>query len=251
MSKCAVVTGAASGIGAAVAKALSEQGHNVVVADMNETLGNEVANKIGGVYVHSDLSQREACEQLIDTASERFGGVDILVNNAGFQHVSPVEDFPEHIWDLMMSVMLTAPFLLTRYAWPHMKKQGWGRVVNIASIHSVVASINKVGYISAKHGMIGLTKTTALEGGDCGITVNALSPSYVRTPLVENQIAAQAKANNIPEDEVVDKILLKNAAIKKLIEPEEVAALVNFLCSDNGATITGANWTMDCGWTAQ
>ena len=151
----------------------------------------------------------------------------------------------------MLSVMLTAPFLLTKYAWPHMKEQGWGRVVNIASIHALVASPNKAGYTSVKHGLIGLTRTAALEGGPLGITVNALCPSYVRTPLVENQIADQAKAHNIPEDEVIETIMLRSAAIKNIIDPGEIADLVVFLCSDRGRSVTGAAWTIDCGWTAQ
>jgi len=251
MKKCAIVTGAASGIGKAVAEALAREGHDVVVADVNEEQGLAVAEKISGHFVKADLSQRESCRQLVDAAIEEYGRVDILVNNAGFQHVSPIEEFPEEKWDQMLSVMLTAPFLLTRYAWPHMKKQGWGRVVNMASIHALVASPNKAGYTSAKHGLIGLTRTAALEGGSCGITVNALCPSYVRTPLVEGQIADQAKANNIPEDEVIAKIMLKSAAIKNIIDPEEIADLVVFLCSDKGRSVTGAAWTIDCGWTAQ
>ncbi len=145
--------------------------------------------------------------------------------------------------------MLTAPFLLTRYAWPHMKRQQWGRVVNIASIHGLVASPNKIGYISAKHGLLGLTKTAALEGGAHGITVNALCPAYVRTPLVEGQIVAQAKAHNIAEEAVIAEIMLKPAAIKKIIEPDEIADIVLLLCSERGASITGACWTIDCGWS--
>ena len=251
MKRYAIVTGGASGIGEAVAEALSQEGHGVLVADMNEAQGRIVAERIGGLFLKVNLTEREACRALVDTAAREFGRVDILVNNAGFQHVSPLEDFPEDKWDQMLKVMLTAPFLLTRYAWPHMKKQQWGRVVNIASIHALVASPNKVGYISAKHGLLGLTRTAALEGGACGITVNAICPAYVRTPLVENQIADQARTHKIDESEVVEKILLKSAAVKRLIEPKEVADLVLYLCSDKGACVTGASWTIDCGWTAQ
>ena len=251
MKKCAIVTGAASGIGEAVAEALAREGHSVVVADVNEERGLAVAARISAHFVKADLSQRESCRQLMDAAIEEYGRADILINNAGFQHISPIEEFSEDRWDQMLSVMLTAPFLLTKYAWPHMRKQGWGRVVNIASIHALVASPNKAGYTSAKHGLIGLTRTAALEGGPLGITVNALCPSYVRTPLVENQIADQAKAHNIPEDEVIETIMLKSAAIKNIIDPGEIADLVVFLCSDRGRSVTGAAWTIDCGWTAQ
>jgi 3-hydroxybutyrate dehydrogenase len=251
MRKCAIVTGAASGIGKAVAEALAAQDCDIVVADANEEAGRAVAASLGGLFVHGDIAQRDACRHLIETAVRRHGSVHILVNNAGFQHVSPIEEFPEDTWDRMLRVMLTAPFLLTRYAWPAMKAQGWGRIVNIASIHAVVASPNKAGYIAAKHGLLGLTRTAALEGGPQGITVNALCPAYVRTPLVTNQLPAQAQAHGIPEDEVVEKVLLRSAALKRLIEPSEVASLVLYLCSDAAACVTGACWTIDCGWTAQ
>ena len=251
MKRCAIVTGGASGIGKSVAEALSQEDHQVVVADINEESGCVVAEKAGGYFVKVDLTERESCRNLIDAAVKEYGRIDILVNNAGFQHVSPLEEFPEDKWDQMLSVMLTAPFLLTKYAWPYMKRQEWGRVVNMASIHAMVASPNKIGYISAKHGLLGLTRGAALEGGSHGITVNALCPAYVRTPLVENQISDQAKTSKISEAEVVEKIMLKSAAIKKIIEPKEVAGLVLLLCSDSGASITRACWTIDCGWTAQ
>ena len=251
MKKCAIVTGAASGIGKSVAEALSQEGHEVVVADINEENGLSVAQRIGGYFVKADLTERESCHYLVDATIKEYGRVDILVNNAGFQHVSPLEEFPEDKWDEMLKVMLTAPFLLTKYVWPYMKSQNWGRVVNMASIHGQVASPNKIGYISAKHGLIGLTRTAALEGGSCGITVNAICPAYVRTPLVEKQIADQARVHNINEHEVAEKILLKSAAIKRIIEPKEIASLALYLCSDNGASVTGASWAIDCGWTAQ
>lgn len=251
MSKCAIVTGAASGIGLAVAEALAAQGHAVVLADLNAEAGQAAAERIGAGFVQADLTDAAACRALVDAAVAQHGGVDMLVNNAGFQHVSPLEDFPEDTWAQMLQLMLTAPFLLTKYAWPHMKRRGWGRVVNIASIHALVASPNKVGYVAAKHGLLGLTRTAALEGGAHGITVNALCPAYVRTPLVENQIADQARAHGIPESEVVENILLKSAVVKRMIEPAEIAELVLLLCSEAGGAITGANWTIDCGWTAQ
>ena len=251
MTKCAIVTGGASGIGKSIVEALAKEGHRVVVADLNEEKGLSVAGKVAGYFVKVDLAERESCRHLVQATVKEYGTIDILVNNAGFQHVSPIEAFPEDKWDHMLSVMLTAPFLLTKYAWPYMKEARWGRVVNIASIHGMVASPNKVGYISAKHGLIGLTRAAALEGGGDGITVNALCPAYVRTPLVEGQIADQAKTHKIPPEDVIEKIMLKSAAIKKLIEPEEIANLVVFLCSDRGASITGACWAIDCGWTAQ
>ena len=251
MKKCAVVTGAASGIGLAIAKRLSQDNLNIVIADIDKIQGVKVAEELKGLFVQSDLSEATACQALIKETVEHFGGVDILINNAGFQQVSPIEHFPENKWEQMIALMLSAPFRLTKYAWPHMKEKNWGRVVNIASVHGLVASPYKAAYISAKHGLLGLTKTAALEGGEFGITVNALCPGYVRTPLVENQIADQAKSYGINEDEVVEEIMLKASAIKKMIEPNEIAELVSFLCSDNAKSITGATWTIDGGWTAQ
>jgi 3-hydroxybutyrate dehydrogenase len=250
-SKVAVVTGGASGIGLACAERLAADGMKVVLADMNEKAGAEHAKRLAGDFILSNLTRREDCRKLVDATIKKHGSVHVLVNNAGFQHVSPIEDFPEDQWERMLALMLTAPFLLTRYAWPAMKKQKWGRVVNIASIHALIASPFKVGYIAAKHGLVGLTRTAALEGGEHGITVNAICPAYVRTPLVDNQIADQAKANNLSKEEVVEKIMLAPAAVKRLIEPAEVAAFVAFLCSDAAGTITGSALTMDLGWTAR
>ena len=249
--KIAIVTGGASGIGLACAERLAADGMKVVLADMNGKAGAEHAKRLAGDFISSNLTKREDCRKLVDETIRKHGSVHVLVNNAGFQHVSPIEDFPEDQWERMLSLMLTAPFLLTRYAWPAMKKQKWGRVVNIASIHALIASPFKVGYIAAKHGLVGLTRTAALEGGEHGITVNAICPAYVRTPLVDNQIADQAKANNLSKEEVVEKIMLAPAAVKRLIEPAEVAAFVAFLCSDAAGTITGSALTMDLGWTAR
>jgi 3-hydroxybutyrate dehydrogenase len=251
MTKVAIVPGAASGIGLACAERLAADGMKVVLADLNEKAGGEHARRLGGTFVAADLSTRDGCRNLADAALKAHGSVHVLVNNAGFQHVAPIEEFPEEQWERMIALMLTAPFLLTRYCWPAMKKQKWGRVVNIASIHALVASPFKVGYISAKHGMIGLTRTAALEGGEHGITVNAICPAYVKTPLVDSQIADQAKANNLSPDEVIEKIMLAPAAVKRLIEPREVADFVAYLCGDAAGTITGAALTMDLGWTAR
>ena len=249
--KVAVVTGGASGIGLACAERLAADGMKVIIADMNEKAGVEHAKRLAGDFVFSDLTKRSGCKQLVDETLKKHGTVHVLVNNAGFQHVSPIEDFPEDQWERMISLMLTAPFLLTRYCWPSMKKQKWGRIVNIASIHALIASPYKVAYIAAKHGLVGLTRTAALEGGEFGITANAICPAYVRTPLVDNQIADQAKANNMSPAEVIEKIMLAPAAVKRLIEPAEVAGFAAYLCSDAAGVITGSALTMDLGWTAR
>jgi len=249
--RVAIVTGGASGIGLAVAEHLSLEGARVVIGDIDERSGRGVAERLEAQFVGCDLSQRDGCRRLIDEALTIFGAVHILVNNAGYQHISPVESFPESTWDNMMALMLTAPFLLTRYAWPSMVSAGWGRIVNMSSIHGLVASPFKAAYVSAKHGLIGLTRTTALEGGPHGITVNAICPAYVRTPLVENQIADQARTRGLSEADVIRNVMLEPAAVKRLIEPGGVAALVAYLCSDVGAVITGASLSIDLGWTAR
>lgn len=246
-----IVTGAASGIGKAIAEALSNAGHRVVLTDIQQTVGQTVADEIGGHFVHADLTQRSACRQVVTETLERYGKVDILVNDAGFQYINPIEDFEEDKWEKMIALMLTAPFLLTKYVWSSMQAQKWGRVINIGSVHSLRASPYKVGYISAKHGLLGLTRTTALEGGPHNITVNLVCPAYVRTPLVEQQIADQARTRGISEAEVIEQVMLQPAVIKRLIEPEEVAALVLFICSDAAQSATGVEWVMDMGWTAR
>ena len=248
--KVAIVTGAASGIGLATAEMLAKEGARVVLADINETQLEAVSAKIGADALAVDLSKREGCRELADYAMKRHGRIDILVNVAGIQNVASVEDFPEERWDFMISLMLTAPFLLTKYAWPSMRQNGWGRVINLNSIHGLVASEFKSAYVSAKHGLMGLTKTAALEGGPCGITVNSICPAYVRTPLVDNQIEAQAQNHGISKEEVVSKIMLQKAAIKTMLEPETIAEAVKFLCSDAAANITGTAFTIDGGWTA-
>lgn len=249
--RIAIVTGGASGIGRAIAEGLANSGDRVVVADLNETAGKEFADTIGGCFVKVDLSQRGDCKRLVDETLSHYGGVHILINNAGFQHIDPIEIFPEDTWDKMLAVMLTAPFLLTKYAWGAMKVHGRGRIVNISSIHGRVASPFKSAYITAKHGLIGFTRTAALEGGEHGITVNAICPAYVRTPLVESQIADQARTRGLPIEEVIKQVMLEPAAVKRLITPEEVAALVVYLCSDIAGAITGADWAIDLGWTAR
>ena len=248
--KVCIVTGGASGIGLAIAESFSKDGARVVAADINGVKLREEADRIGAAFLQADLSRRDDCRAVVDFTLEKFSRVDVLVNVAGVQTVSPIESFPEDRWDFMISLMLTAPFLLTKYAWPSMKMHGWGRVININSIHGLVASEFKAAYVSAKHGLAGLTKTAALEGGPYGITVNSICPGYVRTPLVDSQIADQAKNHGISREEVIETIMLQKAAVKKLIEPETIADVAMFLCSDTGAHITGSTLTIDGGWTA-
>ena len=252
--RSALVTGAASGIGRAVAEELTAHGACVLVADLNEAEGQQVAaNLPRAVFQRADVGSRDDCKALVGRAEREWGGVDILVNNAGLQHVSPVEEFPEDRWEQLIRVMLIGSFLLTRYAIPHMYQRGWGRIVNISSIHGLISSPYKSAYAAAKHGIVGLTKTVALEAGEQGVdvTVNAICPSYVRTPLVMRQIDDLAAANNMSADRVVEEIMLAPAARKRLLEPAEVAAYIAFLCSDAAAGITGSAQTIDCGWTAR
>jgi 3-hydroxybutyrate dehydrogenase len=250
--KCAVVTGGANGIGLAIAESLSAQGVRVLLADIDEQKGQAVALSLhGALFQRADMASREDCRALIARAEKEWGRLDILVNNAGLQHVSPVEEFPEDRWEYLLRVMLIGPFLLTKYALPLMYARGWGRIINMSSLHGLVASPYKSAYISAKHGLMGLTKTTALEAAEKGVTVNAVCPAYVRTPLVEKQIADQARVHGISEADVIEKIMLAPAAIKRLLEPGEVAAYVMFLCSEAARGITGSAQVIDGGWTAR
>ncbi|HLV01215.1 MAG TPA: 3-hydroxybutyrate dehydrogenase [Acidobacteriota bacterium] len=250
IKRVALVTGAASGIGKAIAERLNSNGVQVVGADVDEAI-EELAKEAGLSGVVCDLSQREECRRLADEVISRHQRIDILINNAGFQHVASIDSFPEDTWDQMLAVLLTAPFLLTRYLWPAMKKQGFGRIINIGSIHSLVASPFKCGYVAAKHGLLGLTRVAALEGGESGITVNAICPAYVQTPLVDRQIEDQSRALGIPPEQVISTVMLQPAAIKRLIHPDEIAGLVSYLCSDAAGSITGAAWTVDLGWTSR
>jgi 3-hydroxybutyrate dehydrogenase len=247
----AIVTGAASGIGRAIAEDLAAQGARVLVTDINVADGERVASGIKGVFERADMSSRRECDAVVARAVREWQGLDILVNNAGLQHVAPVEEFPVETWEHIVKTMLFGAFYLTRAALPHMYAAGWGRIVNIASVHGLVASPFKSAYVSAKHGLLGFTKTVALEAAEKGVTVNAVCPSYVRTPLVEKQIADQAKVHGISEDAVIRDIMLAPAAIKRLLEPSEVAAYVRFLCSDDASAITGAVQVIDAGWTAR
>jgi 3-hydroxybutyrate dehydrogenase len=241
----AIVTGAASGIGRAIAQRLVADGMRVLAVDLQPAADGP------GEPFAADLTTREGNRAAIEAALERFGRIDAIVPNAGFQHVAPVADFPEDRWDALLSLLLTSPFLLAKYAWPELARRGDGRIVVVASVHGLVASPFKAGYVSAKHGVLGLVKTLALEGADQGITATALCPGFVRTPLVEAQIADQARAHGVPEERVLEDVILAPHAVKRLIEPDEVAGVVAFLLGPDGRAFTGAPVTMDLGWTAR
>jgi 3-hydroxybutyrate dehydrogenase len=240
-----IVTGAASGIGRAVAERLHEDGFGVLAVDLDPPADGP------GEALAADLTTREGNRAAVDAALARFGRLDAIVPNAGFQHVSPIAEFDEDRWDALLAILLTSPFLLARYGWEALERSGDGRIVVIASVHGLVASPFKAGYVSAKHGVLGLVKTLALEGAGHGITATAVCPAFVRTPLVEKQIADQARAHGLPEDRVLEDVILQPHAVKRLIEPDEVAGTVAFLLGPSGRAFTGAPVTMDLGWSAR
>jgi 3-hydroxybutyrate dehydrogenase len=239
--RAALVTGAGRGIGRAIAQRLVDDGFDVLAVDLEPDADGPGA----------DLATRAGNRGAVEAALERFGRLDAVVANAGLQHVSPVAEFDEDRWDQLLAVLLTSPFLLAKYAWSALGESGEGRFVAIASAHALVASPYKAAYVSAKHGVLGLVKTLALEGADAGIAAVAVCPGYVRTPLVERQIVDQAKAHGMPEEDVLEQVILAPQAIKRLIEPEEVAEAVAYLLGPGGRTMTGVPLTMDLGWTAR
>jgi 3-hydroxybutyrate dehydrogenase len=233
--RAALVTGAAGGIGHAIAARLEEDGWQVHAVDMAD----------------GDLSTRDGNRGVVEAALARFGRLDAVVANAGFQHVAPIEEFDEDRWDALVAVLLTSPFLLAKYAWQALRASGDGRFLAVASVHGLVASPFKIGYVSAKHGVLGLVKTLALEGAADGIVSSALCPGYVRTPLVEQQIEAQARAHGLPPERVLEDVLLAPQAVKRLIEPAEIAEVAAFLLGPGGRSFSGAPVVMDLGWTAR
>lgn len=244
-TRAAIVTGAASGIGRAIASRLEASGFSVLAVDLRP------ADDGPGQPHAADLTTREGNRGAVEAALERFGRLDLVVANAGFQHVAPIREFDEDQWDALLALLLTSPFLLARYAWDALAAAGEGRFIAIASAHALVASPFKAGYIAAKHGVLGLVKTLALEGAPAGITATAVCPAFVRTPLVEAQIASQAQAHGLPGDRVLEDVILAPHAVKRLIEPEEVAGVVAFLAGPEGRAFTGVPVTMDLGWTAR
>lgn len=254
--KTAIITGSTSGIGLGFAKAFAREGTNIVInglgdaGEIEKTRQSVEALGAKVIYHPADMTKPGQIEDLIKTGHKTFGSVDIVINNAGFQHVAPIEEFPPEKWDAMIAVILSSAFHTSRHAVPLMKKQGWGRIINLASAHALVASPYKAAYVAAKHGLAGLTKVLGTELAENNITVNAICPGYVKTALVDNQIADTAKARKITEEEVVRDVLLKAQWTKKFVEIEQIAALALFLCSDAAANITGACLPIDGGWTA-
>ena len=254
--KNVLITGSTSGIGLGIANAFAKSGYNLVFNGLEKN-GAEIASEIGmkyqikTIFSPANLLVPAEISLMVKEASAQLGDIDILVNNAGIQYVSSVEDFPLNKWNDIIAVNLTAAFCTSQAVWKSMKAKKWGRIINISSAHGLVASENKSAYVASKHGLIGLTKTLALEGAALGITVNAICPGFVKTPLVEKQITDLAKQQNVSESEIIQKSILQKHAVKEFVSPEEIAALALFLASENASMITGTSMPVDGGWTAQ
>src|SRR5919202_2085553 len=250
--RVAIVTGAANGLGLSIARAFSQEGARVALADLDGQGVEKAASGLeGAISVQLDVRDRGAAKAAMEKTFTEFGRLDIMVNNAGFQRIAPIGEFDEDDWEAIIGTMLTGTFLCTKHALPHLRRSGSGRIINIASVHSLVASPFKSAYVAAKHGVLGFTKALALEEAANGITANAVCPSYIRTALAEEQITEQAQANNVTEAEALEKMILEPVAIKRLLEPEEVSELVVYLASDLASGVTGSAIPIDCGWTAR
>jgi 3-hydroxybutyrate dehydrogenase len=254
--KTALITGSTSGIGLGIAKAFAERGYNIAFNGLEKNgpeiaLGTAKKYLVDHLFSSANMLDPEALRKLVLQCVDHFGSIDVLINNAGIQHVCPIDSFPENKWNDIININLNSVFHLTKAAWPHMKERRFGRIINIASVHGLFASEFKSAYVAAKHGVIGFTKTTALEGAALNITCNAICPGYVKTPMVEMQIADQAKVHNLSKKEVVSQVLLKKQAVKEFVPVEVIAGMALFLASDNAATITGVALPIDGGWSAQ
>jgi len=256
--KNAIVTGSSSGIGLGIAKCFADSGMNVLMNGIEapgEVEGERSAIEseygVKALYRQADMSRPGEIRELVELGESSFGQVDVLVNNAGIQYVAPIEEFPEDKWDAIIAINMSSAFHTIKAALPGMKRQGWGRIINIASAHGLVASPYKSAYVAAKHGVVGITKTVALEAAEHGVTVNAICPGYVWTPLVAQQVPDTAKARGISEQEVIDNVMLRAQPTRKFVTIEEVAELARFLCSDAAGNITGTTHSIDGGWTAQ
>jgi 3-hydroxybutyrate dehydrogenase len=246
-----LITGGSQGIGAAIVELACKAGHQVVFTARNQPLIDTIARKTGAHGLRADVALEDDNARTVEVCAERMGGVDVLVNNAGIQHTAPCETFPPEKWDAILATNLSAAFHAMRTALPHMRRRGWGRIVNTASVHGLVASVNKAAYVAAKHGLVGLTKVVALETAGSGITCNAICPGWTRTELVEPQIAARAKALGVALEEGARDLLSEKQPSKQFVTVDELGAVVAFLCSDAAAQITGASIPIDGGWTAQ
>ena len=254
--RTALITGSTSGIGLGIAKAFAKNGYNLVFNGLEEN-GEQIAesvakeNNVDHLFFPANMLQPEALREMVKLSMDKFGVIDVLINNAGIQHVAPIEEFPEEKWNNIIAINLTSAFHLTKAVWAKMKEQQFGRIINIASAHGLFASEFKSAYVAAKHGIVGFTKTAALEGAPYNITCNAICPGYVKTPLVEKQIADQSRVHNLPENEVIAKVILAKQAIKQFVSIDTIAQMALFLASDDAATLTGIALPIDGGWSAQ